>query len=290
MVTLRRPSWLNKRIILDNKYIEIQKMLKRKGLHTICEEALCPNIYECFSKKTATFLILGRYCTRNCRFCAVRHGKPKAPDPQEPILVAEAVRDMGLEHVVITSVTRDDLPDGGASHFAKTIGKIREMNPNTTVEVLIPDFRGSTEAISTVLDAGPDIINHNLETVPRLYPRVRPGADYNRSLNLLRQIRSLSPTIHTKSGLMLGLGEREDDVKKVLEDLIDAGCEALTLGQYLQPTKMHIKVERYILPYEFEEWKRYALELGFISVSSGPFVRSSYNAKELLKTLILHTS
>ena len=224
---------------------------------------------------------MGPCCTRNCRFCAVAHGPPVPIDPGEPARVAEAAQSMGLSYVVITSVTRDDLPDGGAGHFAETIKEIRKIMPNTFVEVLIPDFQGSRDDLQAVIKAHPNVLNHNLETVPRLYASVRPGAIYHRSLDLLKQAKQIDPTIPTKSGLMLGLGEALEEIEKTLKDLLDSGCSLLTLGQYLQPTKEHLPVERFIPPEEFDYWKEIALEMGFSGVASGPFVRSSYHAKEL---------
>lgn len=278
---LQKPSWLKRRIPAGASSQQIQVLLRRRKLHTICEEAKCPNVWECFSQGTATFMILGNHCTRNCRFCAVTHGPSRPPDPEEPYRVAEAVQALGLHFVVITSVTRDDLPDGGAEHFAKTIHEIRNRIPKARVEVLVPDFQGSEEALRTVIEANPDVLNHNLETIPRLYPTVRPGADYRRSLELLKRVRLYNPSIPTKSGLMLGLGEYHEEVHQVLSDLLDVGCRILTLGQYLQPSKDHLPVTRFIPPEEFEQWREIALEMGYREVASGPFVRSSYHAGEL---------
>jgi len=260
-------------------------MLRDGKLHTVCQEAQCPNIWECFSCGTATFLILGSRCTRNCRFCAVEQGPLGPPDPEEPIRVAEAAEKMGLQYIVVTSVTRDDLRDGGASQFAKTIRKIRGRIPDARVEILIPDFQGDAEALQTVLDAGPDVLNHNMETVSRLYDTVRPQADYHRSLKLLRTSLELAPTTPTKSGIMLGLGERKEEIRQVLSDLRAAGCQMLTLGQYLQPTRDHLPVERYVEPEEFDQWREEALRMGFSEVSSGPLVRSSYHAQDLFGEL-----
>jgi lipoic acid synthetase len=224
---------------------------------------------------------MGHFCTRNCRFCAVSNGKPSPVDNKEPARVAEAAKNMGLTHVVITSVTRDDLPDGGAGHFAETIKEIRKIISNTSVEVLIPDFQGNWNALKTVLDAHPNVLNHNLETVPRLYSTVRPKASYCRSLELLRQVRYLDHSMPIKSGLMLGLGETSKEIEKTLRDLLNSGCNLLTLGQYIQPTKQHLPVDNYVSPKKFDDWKRIALEMGFLGVASGPLVRSSYHAKEL---------
>jgi len=260
-------------------------MIGGDRLHTVCQEAQCPNIWECFSRQTATFLILGSRCTRNCRFCSVAQGPSEPPDPQEPHRVASVARQMGLKYVVVTSVTRDDLPDGGAGLFARTIEAIRQQIPEACVEVLIPDFQGNATALHTVLQTGPDVLNHNIETVRRLYPVVRPQADYRRSLELLQRARQFDPGLTTKSGLMLGFGEGREEITTTLEDLLAAGCQVLTLGQYLQPSKAHLPARRFVPPEEFEEWRELGLELGFREVASGPFVRSSYHAKELYRAL-----
>ncbi len=260
-------------------------MLRKGGLHTVCEEALCPNQGECFSRGTATFLILGDRCTRDCRFCSVAHGPEGPPDPGEPLRVAEAVREMGLRYVVITSVTRDDLEDGGADLFARTIEEIRRGGAGTLVEVLIPDFQGDGRALARVLEARPDVLNHNLETVPRLYPSVRPGALYRRSLELLERAGKWHPAIRTKSGLMLGLGESREEIEGTLRNLRAAGCSLLTLGQYLQPSRKHLPVHRFVPPEEFESWRETALHLGFSEVASGPFVRSSYRAEAFFRAM-----
>jgi lipoic acid synthetase len=277
---LPKPPWLKRRIPSGATYQEIRGLIEKTHLHTVCQEACCPNLGECFSQGTATFLILGDRCTRNCRFCAVAHGPAEPPDPGEPLRVAEAVDHMKLRYAVVTSVTRDDLPDGGASVFAETIRKIRDKRPETKVEVLIPDFRADLQSLKTVMEARPDVLNHNVETVPRLYASVRPGAVYKRSIDLLKGAGQMDPSIPTKSGLMLGLGERPEEVQQVLNDLLDAGCRILTLGQYLQPSAEHLPVERFVTPEEFEEWRRKALGFGFREVASGPFVRSSYHAQE----------
>jgi lipoic acid synthetase len=260
-------------------------MLHKDRLHTVCQEAGCPNIWECFSHHTATFLIMGSRCTRNCRFCAVAEGPLEPPDPEEPARVASAARKMGLKYVVVTSVTRDDLPDGGAGCFAETIEKIRQEIPDVCVEVLIPDFQGSKKALETVLKARPDVLNHNIETVPRLYPEVRPQADYRQSLDLIKYAHAYNPELLTKSGLMLGLGEQQAEISLTLKDMYKAGCRLLTLGQYLQPSKDHLPVIRYVPPEEFEKWRKTALQMGFVEVASGPFVRSSYHAKELFQEI-----
>ena len=282
---LRKPPWLKRRIPAGTSYRKIPELLRRGGLHTVCEEALCPNQAECFSRGTATFLILGDRCTRDCRFCSVAHGPSGRPDPEEPARVADAVREMGLHYVVITSVTRDDLADGGAGLFARTIREIRERSPETLVEVLIPDFQGDEHALHKVLEARPNVLNHNLETVPRLYPSVRPEAVYRRSLELLKRVEAYDSTIPTKSGLMLGLGESSEEIDRTLRDLRQAGCSLLTLGQYLQPTRRHLSVHRFVHPDEFEEWRTVALDLGFAEVASGPFVRSSYRAEAFYQGL-----
>jgi lipoic acid synthetase len=259
-------------------------MLSRLSLHTVCEEANCPNRMECFARRTATFMILGDRCTRNCTFCNVTKGAPVPVDADEPRHAAEGVRELGLKHVVITSVTRDDLPDGGAEHFAETIRRIRETTPDVTIEVLIPDFKGSLPAQQTVLEAGPDVLNHNIETVPRLYQEVRPMAVYARSLELLRRAKELGkPGMHTKSGMMLGLGEGKDEVLQSLRDLRSAGCDFLTLGQYLAPSKLHHPVVEYIHPDVFAEYKTLGEAMGFKFVASAPLVRSSYMAEKALE-------
>lgn len=280
-----KPRWLRQRLPTGAKYEKVRGVLKKRQIHTVCQEAKCPNLWECFSRQTATFLIMGSYCTRNCRFCAVGHGPSGPPDPGEPARVAEAALNMRLSYVVITSVTRDDLPDGGAGFFAETIREIRKKIPGVFVEVLIPDFQGNTDALQTVLDARPDVLNHNIETVPRLYPSVRPEADYRRSLEILRRAKQYGPAIPTKSGLMLGLGELPEEINKTLRHLLEVGCSILTLGQYLQPTREHLEVDRFIHPEEFDNWKETALGMGFSEVASGPFVRSSYHAKELYQAL-----
>ncbi len=283
---VRKPRWLKQRLEAGPGYETIRSMIKDKGLHTVCQEARCPNLWHCFSKKTATFLIMGNRCTRSCRFCAVDHGPTKPPDRDEPARVAETVAAMGLQYVVITSVTRDDLPDGGASCFAETIEAIKTTVPNVKVEVLIPDFQGDVDALATVLNTGPTVLNHNIETAPRLYHVVRPGADYRRSLNIMKATGSSASEIPVKSGIMLGLGETSQELLKIMEDLLAAGCSILTLGQYLQPTGRHLPVERFIPPEEFDDWRSRALALGFSAVASGPFVRSSYDAADLYGTAI----
>jgi lipoic acid synthetase len=257
---------------------QTRDLLDRLHLPTVCDRARCPNRGECFSHHTATFLILGDVCTRSCAFCAVTKGKPVPVEADEPQRLALAVAELGLRHVVITSVTRDDLPDGGAAHYGRVVEALRECCPGVRIELLVPDFRGSREALTTVLASGPDILAHNLETVPRLYPEVRRGADYGRSLKVLEQAKQLSPKIITKSGLMLGLGEESPEIEAVLRDLRHVACDMLTIGQYLSPSLHHAPVARYVNPDEFASWQRQALDLGFKSVAAGPLVRSSYQA------------
>jgi len=279
----RKPAWLKRRLPTGEGYARVRELIESGRLHTVCQEARCPNIWECFSHRTATFLIMGERCTRNCRFCSVHSGTPEALDPGEPGRVAAAAAEMGLKYVVVTSVTRDDLSDGGAAHFAATIRAIRERIPGAEIEVLIPDLQGDPAALRTVLDARPDVLNHNIETVPRLYPQVRPQADYRRSLELLRAAGAIAPSIPTKSGLMLGLGEEPEEVRQTLQDLRTHGCRFLTLGQYLQPSPEHLPVAAYVPPEEFERWRAAALAMGFTHVASAPFVRSSYHAGESIE-------
>jgi len=257
---------------------QTRDLLDRLHLPTVCESARCPNRGECFSHHTATFLILGEVCTRGCAFCAVKRGKPLALEADEPQRLARAVSQLGLRHVVITSVTRDDLPDGGAAHYARVVAAVRKHCPGVRVELLVPDFGGSREALAVVLAAQPDILAHNLETVPRLYPLVRRGADYRRSLEVLKQAKAISPRVTTKSGLMLGLGEESPEIEEVLRDLRQVDCDMLCLGQYLSPSLHHLPVARYVNPDEFDGWRQRALALGFASVAAGALVRSSYKA------------
>lgn len=275
-----RPPWLKVRVRADEAFGRVQRMVDDLSLHTVCQEARCPNIFECWSEGTATFMILGDICTRHCGFCAVSKGKPRAVDPDEPRHVGEAVSRLGVRHAVVTSVNRDELPDGGAAHFAETIGWIRRLNPGCRVEVLIPDFCGSEEALNIVLDARPDVLNHNTETVPRLYRRVRPDASYEQSMNLLRRAhrRKTEQPLLTKSGLMVGLGETVEELLTTFRDLSATGCEILTVGQYLAPTPKHIPIECYYTPEEFALLRAEALAMGFRYVESGPLVRSSYHA------------
>ena len=279
-----KPPWLWLKPPAGTEFEQVRSLLDQCELDTVCQVAQCPNQWECFSSRVATFLIMGSHCTRNCRFCAVEPGAPGPLDPEEPVRVAEATRFLGLRYVVVTSVTRDDLADGGARFFAKTIRAIREKNPLTLVEVLIPDFKGNAEALEVVVAAAPDVLNHNIETVPRLYPSVRPGAVYERSLDLLGRAKSrCASSVAVKSGLMLGLGEFPHEIRRTLEDLLNAGCSMLTLGQYLQPSEQQIPVERYVPPEEFDYWKRVANEMGFPRVASSPLVRSSYHAEDLFR-------
>ncbi len=283
-MTLKRtklPPWLKIRVKNNTDFDYVEEMLSRLQLNTVCQEANCPNRLECFAKKTSTFMILGAVCTRNCKFCNVFKGDAENVDESEPMHVAQATKELGLKHVVITSVTRDDLSDGGAGHFVKTIQLIHKETPDTTIEVLIPDFQGDFEALKQVVEAKPEIINHNIETVPRLYPNVRAMADYSRSLEVLRNVKKLNSEILTKSGLMVGLGETKVEVIQTLQDLYEHNCELLTLGQYLAPSKDHYPVYEYIHPDIFEEYKQIALETGFKFVASAPFVRSSYNAADM---------
>lgn len=318
--TERRPDWLKIRMSSSAKLHEIKRSLRSRSLHTVCESAGCPNICECFQRKTATFMIMGNICTRDCGFCAVNHGIPGPLNPDEPGQVAEMARDLDLRHVVVTSVTRDDLPDGGASHFAATIGAIRALLHHNvvaglraghkqvinalhgghkgpplhgdtvgkkgralTIEVLTPDFNGDRGPIQGVLDAGPDVFNHNLETVERLTKKVRSRADYNRSLNVLKYVRGASENIVVKSGLMVGLGERDEEIYRTLEDLADAGCDIVTIGQYLRPSRRHLAVERYVEPKCFTGYKEYGESVGIKLVFADPLVRSSYMAEEVLE-------
>ncbi|MCP4021174.1 MAG: lipoyl synthase, partial [Desulfobacteraceae bacterium] len=277
-----KPAWLKKKLPKGGDYQRVRNLLSKANLHTVCQEANCPNMFECFSKDTSTFMILGKECTRNCRFCNVTPAKPTPVDPDEPIRVAKTALDLKLKYVVVTSVTRDDLDDGGAAHFAQTIGAIRDSLPEgVKVEVLIPDFQGSKDALQIVVNAQPDVINHNVETVPSLYTTVRPEAIYQRSLDLFKTVKSLDPAIPLKSGIMVGLGETMEELKKVIKDLLDHGCSILTLGQYLQPTKKHLAVQKFYTPDEFKLLEEKAKTLGFKKVAAGPFVRSSYQAGEL---------
>lgn len=281
MDSIKRPHWINKKISLKD-CAGLKKKLGSLGLNTVCEEALCPNIGECFSRAQATFLILGKICTRRCSFCGVKRGLPLPVDPGESARVAEGVRRLGLSHVVITSVTRDDLPDGGAQGFVDTISAVREIGRKVTIEILTPDFNFDKDAIRNVLMAAPDIFAHNIETVPRLYQEARKGADYAGSLEVLSYIKECDNSMHVKSGIMLGLGEREDEVLDTFRDIAGTGCDFLSIGQYLAPSRDHLPVKEYVSPERFERYKERALEAGFRHVVSGPYVRSSYSASEYL--------
>lgn len=280
----KKPDWLKIKVSNSTNLVEVEQILDRLSLNTVCEEANCPNRIECFNRKTATFMILGRICTRNCTFCNVEKLHPQPVDADEPFHVAQAVKELGLKHVVITSVTRDDLPDGGAEHFAKSIDEIRKLTGKVVIEVLIPDFMGSIDALALVVKAKPQIINHNIETVPRLYATVRPMAIYKRSLELLSNVKSMDESIFTKSGIMLGLGEEEQEVMGVFKDLRDSGCDFLTVGQYLAPSKKHHPVIEYIHPDVFEKYRELGMKMGFKHVASGPLVRSSYMADRALES------
>ena len=276
---LRKPSWIRIKHPGGSKVDRLKRTLRDQELFTVCEEAQCPNLGECFNHGTATFMIMGQICTRRCPFCDVAHGKPKPLDTHEPAHLAQTIDKMGLKYVVITSVDRDDLRDGGAGHFKDCIDAVRTQTPEVKIEILTPDFRGRMDrALETFTDCPPDVFNHNLETVPSLYPKVRPGADYQHSLALLKAFKETHPQVSTKSGLMLGVGETQQQVINVLKDLREHQVEMLTLGQYLQPSKHHLAVESYITPEEFENYKTLALDLGFTQVASGPMVRSSYHA------------
>lgn len=281
-MTSRFPEWMKKKLPSHGDIQSTRHLIGELGLNTVCSSAMCPNQGECFAKKTATFLILGDTCTRGCRFCAVEKGRPKLVDSSEPYKVAAAVKRLGLRHAVVTSVTRDDLCDGGAAHFVSTVRAIREVQSETTVEVLTPDFRGRTELIDIVADECPEVYNHNIETVSRLYQHVRPGADYARSLALLKRVKERKPGIYTKSGLMVGLGEEFSELKQVLKDLRASGCDIVTAGQYLQPSPRHLQVKEFIKPEIFEELKEIALGMGFTYAVCGPFVRSSYKAGDFI--------
>lgn len=282
---LKNPEWLKQRAPNQESLKEMEKMLRSLSLNTVCESANCPNIGKCFENKTATFMIMGEMCTRGCRFCAVKKGKPSSLDAKEPHNVALACKRLGLKHVVITSVTRDDLKDGGAEHFAEAVKEIRKLNPQSSIELLIPDLKGDWDDLKKITQSKPDIINHNIETVPSLYKRIRPQAVYQRSLELLKQVKVLDNRIFTKSSLMLGLEEKEDEVIRAMEDLRIIGCDILTLGQYLQPSKRHTPVHEYITPEKFDKYKQIALNMGYAYVAAGPLVRSSYQAHEGMKKM-----
>ena len=284
---LRKPDWIRVKLSASDEITRIKSLLRENKLHTVCEEAACPNLSECFQHGTATFMIMGDLCTRRCPFCDVAHGKPLPLDTNEPQHLADAIKSMALKYVVITSVDRDDLRDGGAGHFAECIKHIRQQTPQTKIEILVPDFRGRIDkAIALLIEHPCDVFNHNLETVPRLYKQVRPGADYNGSLELLAKYAQSHPQTPTKSGLMLGVGETMAEVHQVMKDLLQHGCSMLTLGQYLQPTKAHLPVIEYITPKQFDDYGTFALQLGFKQVASAPMVRSSYHADMQARAVI----
>ncbi|MGG3448574.1 lipoyl synthase [Domibacillus aminovorans] len=281
---VRKPEWLKIKLNTNEQYTGLKKMMREKKLHTVCEEAKCPNIHECWAvRKTATFMILGSVCTRACRFCAVQTGLPTELDWEEPVRVAESVEQMGLKHVVITAVARDDLKDGGAGVFAETVRAVRRLNPFCSIEVLPSDMNGECDNLKTLMDARPDILNHNIETVRRLTPRVRARATYERSLGFLKRAKELNPNIPTKSSIMIGLGETKEEIIETMVDLRDNDVDIMTIGQYLQPTKHHLKVQKYWSPQEFNELKEIALSKGFSHCESGPLVRSSYHADEQVR-------
>ncbi len=281
----KKPGWMKVKAPGGDNYRRVKELMRGLDLHSVCEEAHCPNIGECWEKGTATFLIMGDRCTRNCPYCAIGHGRPEELDLREPRRVAEAVEELRLNHVVVTSVDRDDLPDGGARIFADTIREVRRHRPECSVEVLTPDFQGDAEAVATVIEAEPAIFNHNMETVRRLHPTARPGGRYQRSLDVLRTARELSDDVLVKTGIMLGIGEEEDDIRGFMDDALEHGIQILTLGQYLRPSEDHLPIDRYVTPEEFDEWKRIGEEKGFLHVESGPLVRSSYHAEEQVAEL-----
>lgn len=279
----RHPDWLKVRIGGGENYSKVKTLLRSAKLHTICEEARCPNIAECFGGGTAVFLILGNVCTRDCKYCNVAHGKPSSLNKNEPRDIAESVKTLGLKYVVVTSVTRDDLLDGGACVFSQTIQEIRRLNPVVHIEVLIPDFKADRTALQIIVDSTPDVINHNIEVVETLFPEIRPQGDYQRSLSVLRTIKTMDKQMKTKSGFMIGLGETKEQILSTIQDLKTAHVDFLTIGQYLQPTKQHPEIKKYYTPDEFQEFKNIALGLGFAHVESGPLVRSSYHAQKALQ-------
>jgi lipoic acid synthetase len=285
-IRVGKPKWLRRSLPTGPEYENIRKLLKNHSLTTVCQEAKCPNQFECYGEGTATFMILGEKCTRNCRFCAVGHPPESQPDPEEPARVAEAVVLLKLRYAVVTSVTRDDLVDGGASLFVKTIQAIRKASPDTLIEVLIPDLQGNWDALATIIEARPDVLNHNVETIARLYPEVRPQAIYSRSLELLQKVKEINPKMVTKSGLMVGLGENMGELAQTWQDILGSQTDILTIGQYLQPSASHLEVQRFIPPEEFDEYAKQATEDGFPGVASGVFVRSSYKAESLYRKAV----
>lgn len=276
----RHPDWLKVKIGGGESFVRMKSMLRSARLHTICEEAKCPNIAECFGSGTAVFLILGDICTRSCKYCNVRHGEPLTLNPSEPKDVAESIKKLGLRYTVITSVTRDDLKDGGASIFFETVKEIKKLNTNCKVEVLIPDFKGNIDSLGRVLESNPDVVNHNIEVVQNLFSEIRPQGNYYTSLEVLKNIKNMNKKVKTKSGFMIGFGENKEQILKTMKDLRNAGVDYLTIGQYLQPTKNHAEIKKYYTPEEFDELKKIALKLGFEHVESGPLVRSSYRAEQ----------
>lgn len=281
----RLPEWIKKGIIDTEKTRTVRKILRESHLNTVCDSARCPNKSECYSKNTATFMILGNTCTRNCHFCSINTGMPDQINPDEPYLIAKAVKELKLDYVVITSVTRDDLEDGGAGHFAEVIKELRKLDLNIKIEVLTPDFQGNITSIDKVIETNPDIFNHNIETVKSLYSKVRPQAEYSRSLEFIKNIKEANPEIYTKSGFMVGLGETYDEIIELLKDLKEYNCDIVTVGQYIQPTKNHLKVQKYLTPQEFEKIKQDALSIGIKYPVAAPLVRSSYKAKECFAEL-----
>ena len=276
----KKPKWIRSKILDTQSYFKTKKIVNEKKIFTVCQEASCPNISECWSRKHATFMIMGDTCTRACSFCNVKTGKPSYLDILEPLKIAQATKELNLKHVVITSVDRDDLDDGGAKHFSKVILETKKINKNTTIEVLTPDFLRKGDSYKKIVDANPDVFNHNIETVPSLYRKVRPGSRYFASLNLLKSVKEINKTIFTKSGIMLGLGEKQDEVIQVMDDLLSANVDFLTIGQYLQPSTKHYPLDRYLHPEEFDKFKELALAKGFLIVASSPLTRSSYHADE----------
>lgn len=284
-----KPDWLRVKAPQWQRVGSVKEILRDLSLNTVCEEASCPNIGECFNVGTATFLIMGPACTRACPYCDIDfEKKPQALDPSEPLRLAEAVRRLQLNHVVITSVNRDDLPDGGASQFVSCIEEVRKVSPNTTIELLIPDLCGDWSALATILEAKPEVLNHNTETIPRLYRRVRPQGNYERSLSLLRRTRELAPWVYTKSGIMVGLGETDSEVRAVMEDLRQVDCDILTIGQYLQPSAKHLGVREFVTPKRFAAWQKFGESIGFLQVVSSPLTRSSYHAEQVRQLMKLH--
>ena len=279
---LIKPDWF--KVSYDSEVGSIGKMMEDNSLHTVCKEANCPNRGECYKKRTVTFMIMGNKCSRNCKFCNVTNGIPTPLDPMEPFNVAKSAKKLGLKHVVITSVTRDDLADGGAGHFAKTIEEIKRLNPEVTVEVLIPDLKGEDKNLDIIINAKPDVINHNMETIERLYEKIRPEAIYNRSLYVLKYIKEKDPKILTKTGIMVGLGEKDEEVYKVMDDVLKVGCDIFTIGQYLQPSRKHVDVQEYVSLEKFEEYRKIGIQKGFRFIASSPLVRSSYKAAEALES------